>query len=563
MDNNYNGNQNNDQNGSQNNSSENTNQANVNQTANDTQNTQNAADNAKLNETASTAANDQTAQQAQAQTQSAQPQQPNTQQGAQPNGEYSYNYQNAQSQQQSQQSQQYQQPQTQNTYQQYQASNGYSNPYHSQQSQQTGGYSQQSTAYERPIYDKPKKQKAKNGLSGKVVALVVCCCLICSAVFGVGGAFVATSLIKSDSTSSSSGSSSASNGSGLSYQAVPSETSGTVDSDNAIVLASNKAKASVVEISTETVSTSSFFGQYVTQGAGSGVIISSDGYIITCAHVISGATSVTVMTSDGTKYEATVVGEDDQTDIAVVKIDATGLTPAVIGSSGDLLVGETAIAIGNPLGELGGTVTTGIISALDREITIDGQNYKLLQTNAAINPGNSGGGLFNINGELIGVVNAKSSGSEIEGLGFAIPIDTAVDIANQLIANGYISGRAMLGVNIYEVTTSTSASTLLQSGLSNLLNYITDYGVYFVSYSDAQTGDLQFGDRIVAIDGVTVSSLSDIKSMLTEYSVGDSIKITVARLETDGRTSKSKMVEVDLTLLENVPTTASTDASAN
>lgn len=177
----------------------------------------------------------------------------------------------------------------------------------------------------------------------------------------------------------------------------------------------------MVEVTTEAVTTNAFFGQYVQSGAGSGVIITEDGYIITNNHVVSGASQVTVRTSDGTEYPATVVGADSKTDIAVLKIEATGLTPAVVGDSDSLQVGEFTLAVGNPLGELGGTVTDGIISALDREVTVENQTMNLLQTNAAVSPGNSGGGLFNERGELIGIVNAKSSGQNAEGLGLRDP----------------------------------------------------------------------------------------------------------------------------------------------
>ncbi|MFA6948750.1 MAG: trypsin-like peptidase domain-containing protein, partial [Eubacteriales bacterium] len=285
-----------------------------------------------------------------------------------------------------------------------------------------------------------------------------------------------------------------------------------------------------------------------------------------CDHVVTGASTVTVKLADGTSYQAAIVGEDSQTDIAVLKIEAkTALTAAVIGDSESLIVGQTAIAIGNPLGSLGGTATSGIISALDREVTIDNQNYNLLQTNAAINPGNSGGGLFNINGELIGIVNAKSSGSSstttIEGLGFAIPINNAKKVAEQLISYGYVQGRVMLGVYVYEVTSSTSSYELRQSQYSDLLNYITDYGVYFINYQSGIEGDMMFGDRVVAIDGITVSSKADITNILEDYSVGDKITVTVARLQENGRSTQSKMIEVELTLVENVP--AALDNSAN
>ena len=172
----------------------------------------------------------------------------------------------------------------------------------------------------------------------------------------------------------------------------------------------------VVEIQTESISSGgSLFQQYISSGAGSGVILTQDGYIVTNHHVIENATSILVRTRSGDEYNAQLIGSDQQSDLAVLKIDASGLTPAVLGDSTKLEVGDLAVVIGNPLGELGGTVTSGIISALDREVTIDGQVMTLMQTDAAVNPGNSGGGLFDANGDLVGIINAKSSGNNVEG----------------------------------------------------------------------------------------------------------------------------------------------------
>ena len=201
-----------------------------------------------------------------------------------------------------------------------------------------------------------------------------------------------------------------------------------------------KCKDSVVEITTESVSSgNSIFGQYVSQGAGSGVIISEDGYIVTNNHVVSGATSLKVTTTDGTEYDASVVGKDSQTDLAVIKVDANNLQPATLGDSDILQVGDPAIAIGNPLGELGGTVTTGIISATDRQITIDDETMTLLQTDAAINPGNSGGALLNMSGELIGINSAKLSDTDVEGMGYAIAISDVKDSINTMLQGKDVS----------------------------------------------------------------------------------------------------------------------------
>lgn len=402
-----------------------------------------------------------------------------------------------------------------------------------------------------------KKAKKKSGKAG--IALLIIGCMLISLLCGAGGVYVGTLL--ADKGASATGSKGG---------AEPTYSTDQVDKeykapDGSVAGAAAIAKDSIVEITTESLTTSAFFGQYVTSGAGSGVIIDAEkGYIATCAHVVEGATSITVNVADGTSYEAKIIGSDSRTDIAVISIEAKGLAAAKIGSSAKLVVGETAIAVGNPLGTLGGTVTSGIISALDREITIDGQKFTLLQIDTSINPGNSGGGLFDINGNLIGIVNAKSSGSSmssttIEGLGFAIPIDKAIEVVQQLTEKGYVGGRAFLGISVVEITSSTSQSSIYQNGYGDLMNYITDYGVYFVDYLDGQNGDLLYGDRIVAIDGTSVSTKSDVSSLLEEYSIGDTVKVTVSRLNSDKR--RSQMVDVNVTLLEYIPTAAASNSS--
>ena len=302
---------------------------------------------------------------------------------------------------------------------------------------------------------------------------------------------------------------------------------------------------SVVPITTEAVvySNWSWFGQrQIESGAGSGVIISDDGYILTCAHVVDGADDITVQV-DGTDYDATVIGSDSASDVAVLKIDAEGLTPAVVGDSNALTVGEEVMAVGNPLGNLSGTVTNGIVSALNRDVSIqnnDGSilNLSLIQTNASISPGNSGGGLFNMAGELIGIVNAKSQASGAEGLGFAIPINTAIAIAQDLLENGYVSGRPYLGITYVAVTDEATAQQL---GVST-------YGIYIVDVSAgsgaAQAG-LEPGDRIVSIDGAEVAARDDVSAIIDGHAAGDTISITVAR---DGQ-----MLTVSATLGEQTP----------
>ncbi|MBQ1203777.1 MAG: trypsin-like peptidase domain-containing protein, partial [Loktanella sp.] len=267
---------------------------------------------------------------------------------------------------------------------------------------------------------------------------------------------------------------------------IPSVDLAATTAKGSYTVVAEHAKPTVVEITTEMVTNNSFFQQFVQSGAGSGVIISADGYIITNNHVIDGASKITVRLTTGTEYAATLIGTDSQSDIAVLKVDAAGLPFATIGDSSKLMVGQEVVAIGNPLGELGGSVTNGIVSALDREITVDGQKMRLLQTNAAINPGNSGGGLFNMNGELIAIVNAKSSGEAIEGLGFAIPINYAHEVAQELLKNGYVSGRPAMGISYIAI-----------DDYMDLMRYgVPSYGIYV---DDGGETSLQNGDRIVRI----------------------------------------------------------------
>ena len=323
-------------------------------------------------------------------------------------------------------------------------------------------------------------------------------------------------------------------------QVAPSGSSSSSGSDSSITSASASGSSltteqvadlvspSVVVITTEQVVYSqwSWYGQsQVESGAGSGVIISSDGYILTCAHVVSGASNITVSIGDK-DYPATLVGEDTTSDIAVVKVDATGLTPATVGDSDNLKVGESVMAVGNPLGELGGTVTSGIVSALNRSVSIQGSSsvntMSLIQMDASVSPGNSGGGLFNMNGELVGIVNAKSSDSDAEGLGFAIPVNDAVKVAQELLENGYVTGRPYLGISYYAVT---DAQTAAQLG-------VNAYGVYIVEVvkgGPADKAGLQAGDRIVSVDGSEVATQSDLGTLMQNHKAGDTIEITVAR----------------------------------
>ena len=369
----------------------------------------------------------------------------------------------------------------------------------------------------------PKKKKKFNGkrVARSAVALVL------AAAMGFAGGFVGAKF----------------GGSGkvVIQQVAPSSTADSASgSDSSITAASSSGSSltteqvadlvspSVVVITTEQVVYSqwSWYGQnQVESGAGSGVIISSDGYILTCAHVVDGASTITVTIGDK-DYTATLVGEDTTSDIAVIKIDADGLTPATVGNSDSLKVGQSVMAVGNPLGELGGTVTGGMISALNRSVTIQGSSsvntMSLIQMDASVSPGNSGGGLFNMNGELVGIVNAKSSSSDAEGLGFAIPINDAIKVAQELLENGYVTGRPYLGITYLAVT---DAQTAAQLG-------VNAYGVYVVEVvkgGPAEKAGLQAGDRIVSVDGTEIASKDDLGTLMQKHAAGDTLSITIAR----------------------------------
>jgi len=279
----------------------------------------------------------------------------------------------------------------------------------------------------------------------------------------------------------------------------------------------DKTAPSVVEVFTETKQVGRMFQEYVTEGAGSGVILTNDGYIVTNNHVIEGASTIKIRLSGGQTCTAELIGTDAKTDLAVLKISAENLSPANLADSSKVRVGNFVIAIGNPLGELGGTVTEGIISALDREITIDNEPMTLLQTSAAVNPGNSGGGLFNLDGELVGVVNAKSSGSDVEGLAFAIPANTVREVAQELIQNGYVTGRPQLGISVVHLTRPTA----LWQG------YYDKPGVYIAQA--AEDSGLDIGDRIIQMDGTSIGTAADISTVLNRHKVGDTVQVTVSR----------------------------------
>ena len=259
--------------------------------------------------------------------------------------------------------------------------------------------------------------------------------------------------------------------------------------------------------------------QQVAEASGSGFIVSADGYIVTNNHVIEGAAAAKVIVpGEKDPIDAVIIGSDSTTDIAVLKIDRTNLPFVTLGDSDSLQVGELAVAIGNPFGELAGSVTMGVISALDREVSISNNKYNLLQTDASINSGNSGGPLVNSYGEVIGVTNAKVS--EGEGIGFAIPINDVKTVIEDLINNGFVTGRPVLGIGVVTVDQATADQ------------YGWPVGAYVRQIDTdgaAQKAGLQVGDIITKIDGTDITSTEQVIAIKNSHKVGDSITMTVVR----------------------------------
>lgn len=258
---------------------------------------------------------------------------------------------------------------------------------------------------------------------------------------------------------------------------------------------------------------------------GSGVIISEDGYIVTNTHVIEGSSSIIITLYDDTQYEASLVGADSTSDLSVLKIEASGLVYATFCDPDEVDVGDSVVAIGNPLGEdFRGTMTNGIVSAINRDISIDGQSMTLIQTNAAINEGNSGGPLINMYGQVIGITNVKmmtsSTYNNVEGIGFAIPTDTIKDVVEDLITSGVVTGRPAIGITVGSIPQSASDYYGLPAGL-----YVTDVS----TGSDAELKGLAAGDVITKINGIEVTTTYDVSAILDVSEVGDVLEFEVYR----------------------------------
>lgn len=421
------------------------------------------------------------------------------------------------------------------------SSNAYSgaNPFGSSGGFGGGGGNTPPTPPTHPEGGKAKKVKVKKGWTpAKLIAL----CLSCAIVGGCvsGGAFALVS--------------------SRNQQAVNTSTSTVLESDrtpttnvqtNQVAAGDQMSVSDIynaysgsvvsIEVSTENA-----------KGAGTGFVITDDGYIVTCYHVIDGATDIAVTFSDSTSYPATLVGGDEDNDIAVLKIDATGLKPVVLGDSTQLQVGDTVTTIGNALGTLANTTTTGVVSALDRAIEMgDGSVINVLQTDCTVNSGNSGGPLFNAYGEVIGIVNAKyssngySSNASIEGIGFAIPYADVSSKITDLMQYGYITGKPSLGITV-------STVSALDAQRYNMV-----VGAYVNSVTEgscAQTAGLQQGDIITGVDGQEITTYEELVNAKNERSAGDQMTLNVWR---NGET-----FTVTVTLDEEVPTNDSTSDSS-
>lgn len=363
----------------------------------------------------------------------------------------------------------------------------------------------------------PKKEKKKRGFL-KYAAVGVAGMLVGALIFG-SGLKMAGFFNNPTELMQHSGGASTINGSNVSVNRM------------SVADVVKKAGPSVVGIST-VKTTVSFFGQTDSTSSGSGFIVKQDGYIVTNQHVIDGAKEINVLLSNGDEYKATVVGQDVKTDLAVLKISATGLPVMEIGKSSELLVGEVAVAIGNPLGlEFSGSVTTGCISALNRTMTVEGRQYNLIQTDAAINPGNSGGPLVNEYGQVIGINSVKITLDGYEGMGFAIPIDEAMPIVNELLTGqGYIKGRPLIGISTRDISKEMSQYYDIPVGV---------YVIEVVPFSSAEKAGIKAGDVIVKADGTDIKTRTELDDVKNKHKSGEEMTLEIKR---DGETKKVTVV---------------------
>lgn len=377
------------------------------------------------------------------------------------------------------------------------------------------------TGYQYTVLQTPQAPKKKQHRGGAwVVALALCFAILGGAI---GGGTVW--LLTHNNTTSAGGSSSTTTIQQGRHENVTVDIN-EIETGKLMTAAEVYAKNvnSTVGIQTSITSTNLWGQQTTSAASGSGFILTADGYIVTNYHVIQNANSVTVSTYGGASYNAKIVGYDESNDLAVLKIEATGLSPVVLGSSEKLNVGDTVLAIGNPLGELTFSLTTGVVSALNREVTFSGGTVMdLLQTDCAINSGNSGGALFNLYGEVVGITNAKysgssSSGASIDNIAFAIPIDSVRAIVESIIEKGYYA-KPVIGVSVTDVDEN---SRQLGIPAGAWVKEVTAGGA-------AEAAGIQANDVITAINGTEISGVSDLKRILAKASAGDELSLVIWR----------------------------------
>ena len=381
------------------------------------------------------------------------------------------------------------------------------------------------------------KPVKKNRLGVKIAALCLCCALLGGAVGG-GVAWAAG------------GSSTSINVSSRPATEVAIKTvDGKTEMTDAEVYAANVN--SVVSINTTATAGTNFFGQPVqTASAGSGFVLTADGYIVTNYHVVEGADTVTVTMYNGDEYDAKYVGGDEDYDIAVIKVEAQDLQPVTVGDSDTLNVGDHVLAVGNPLGELTFSMSGGMVSSVNRAINVSGTPFNMIQTDASINPGNSGGPLFNSYGEVVGIVSAKYSSASneesVEGLGFAIPINDVIAMIQDIMTNGYVTNKPYLGITGGSMTEQMAAQ----------FRYDIDSGVFVYSVEEGGAADkagFQMGDVIVKVGDTDITSMEDLNVVKKQYSAGDTATFTVYR---DG-----KEITLEVTW-DAVPAQEQTDTGA-
>lgn len=373
--------------------------------------------------------------------------------------------------------------------------------------------------YYAPEEKKPRERSSEAHRSGTLK--LACMCLVCALVGGLVGGFISWNAVKGNLADSTAKDNSVKPISGTTVgKRVSTETA----SANEIYELGCKQ---TVGVSLESTRANIFGQQSASAVAGTGFIITSDGYIMTNYHVIESAQKsehkIQVLFKDKSSFEAKIVGFDEDNDVAVLKIDASDLSPVSIGNSDDIAVGDSVFAIGNPLGELDFSMTSGRVSALDRSITIErnGTAINMFQFDAAINSGNSGGPVYNESGEVIGIATAKVGSSGVEGLGFAIPINDAADIANELITKGYVSGKAYMGVNIDNRYTSVYAQY-----------YSMPEGAYVYNVESggcAEKSGLAAGDIITKVGSEAIGGYSDLNAAIKSFKAGESTEIVVYR----------------------------------